>query len=79
MAAKQEDAYTRNGYKDRSDYLDSLADDRGLDLFAVSMIADMLGPDEDFDGLVSELEDMAYSGAYDAFVKEERENEKAEH
>ena len=46
--------YAANGYKDRDDYLASLADDRGIDLMAVHMIADMLGPSEDFDGLVSE-------------------------
>ncbi|GHT63687.1 hypothetical protein FACS1894110_01940 [Spirochaetia bacterium] len=52
--------YTRNGYKDREDYLKNLADDWGLELFVVNMVADMLGPSEDFDGLVSELEDMDY-------------------
>jgi hypothetical protein len=29
------------------------------------MIADMLGPDEDFDGLVSELGDFNYMGFFD--------------
>ncbi|GHV57471.1 hypothetical protein AGMMS49579_23370 [Spirochaetia bacterium] len=41
--------YIQNGYKDRADYLKSLADNHGLDLFAVTMIAEMLGPTEDFD------------------------------
>ncbi|GHV37242.1 hypothetical protein AGMMS49546_04400 [Spirochaetia bacterium] len=59
--------YTRNGYKDREDYLKNLTDDWGLELFAVNMIAGMLGPSEDFDGLVSELEDMDCSGALEAF------------
>ncbi|GHU97933.1 hypothetical protein AGMMS49546_39080 [Spirochaetia bacterium] len=59
--------YTRNGYKDREDYLKNLADDWGLELFAVNMVADLLGPSEDFDGLVSELEDMDCIGALDAF------------
>jgi hypothetical protein len=62
-----DDVYTRNGYKDREDYLKNLADDRGIELFVVTMIADMLGPSEDFDGLVTELEDMDFSGALDAF------------
>jgi hypothetical protein len=50
--------YNANGYKDREDYLQSLAKDFGIDRSAVSMISDMLGPSEDFDGLVSELEDF---------------------
>jgi len=53
-----EEVYTSNGYKDREDYLNSLADDRGVDRTAVDMIADMLGESEDFDGLVSALDDF---------------------
>jgi len=49
--------YERNGYKDRGDYLDSLADDRGIDPTEVAIIADVLGDGEDFDGLISTLED----------------------
>jgi hypothetical protein len=67
--------YTRNGYTDRADYLKSLADDRGLDLFAIIMIADLLGPSEDFDGLVSELEDFDYIGLLDGFRKKEDPHE----
>jgi hypothetical protein len=49
--------YTRNGYTDRDDYLDDLACNNGIDRDTVDMIADLLGPNEDFDGLVSSLED----------------------
>jgi hypothetical protein len=45
------------GYKDRSDYLKSLSKDYGVGLRTVRLLADMLGEDEDFDGLISELED----------------------
>jgi hypothetical protein len=55
--AIKEDIYISNGYKDRNDYLNSLADDMGIDRESVDMIADMLGESEDFDGLVSALED----------------------
>jgi hypothetical protein len=48
-------AYTDNGYKDRKDYLNSLAEDYGKDI--VYTLADILGPNEDFDGLVCALED----------------------
>ena len=50
--------YTDNGYTNRHDYLNSLAEDYGIDLNTVLAIADMLGPSEDFDGLVTALEDM---------------------
>jgi len=77
---KQDEArYTRHGYKDRGDYLNSLADDRGIEPFAVNMMADILGDSEDFDGLVTELEDMEYSGLLDGFRTEtEGEDEASE-
>lgn len=52
------DPYKDNGYANREDYLSCLAEDYGLDLEeVVRPIADLLGPTEDFDGLVSMLED----------------------
>jgi hypothetical protein len=51
--------YTDNGYQSRRDYLEQLADETGTDLGTVFMLADMLGPSEDFDGLVTSLEDFA--------------------
>jgi hypothetical protein len=61
---QNEARYTAHGYKDRDDYLNNLADDMGIDSIAVHMIADMLGPSEDFDGLVSELEDFGCLGMF---------------
>jgi len=46
--------YTNNGYANRRDYLECLAEDYGDKVYAV---ADMLGETEDFDGLVAALED----------------------
>ncbi len=57
--------YHENGYIDRDDYLRSLADDYGVPLDAVLAMAEILGPEEDFDGLVSNLEDAMYSGWFD--------------
>ena len=51
--------YTEHGYESRRDYLDTLADDLGVDKATVYMLADLLGPTEDFDGLVTALEDLA--------------------
>jgi hypothetical protein len=50
--------YNALGYKDRNDYLISLTKDFGIDMITVRMIADILGPSEDFDALVSALEDF---------------------
>jgi hypothetical protein len=57
--------YNANGYKDRDDYLQSLTKEFGIDRSAVSMISDMLGPSEDFDGLVSALEDFESMNLFD--------------
>lgn len=52
--------YTDNGYKSRKDYLDSIAEDMGLDKGTVYMLAELLGPNEDFDGLVTSLKDLDF-------------------
>jgi len=56
--SNRKEVYAANGYKDRDDYLDSLADDRGIDITTVDIIADVLGESEDFDGLISALDDF---------------------
>lgn len=53
----KENIYQQNGYTDRDDYLNCLAEDYGVPLEDVYSLADMLGENEDFDGLVSALED----------------------
>jgi hypothetical protein len=55
---RADNPYVRKGYADRNEYLESLAEDYDLDLDVVKSIADQLGPDEDFDGLVSTLQDI---------------------
>lgn len=49
--------YQEQGYKNRADYLQSLSVETGVDLLTVQSLADTLGPDEDFDGLVTALQD----------------------
>ena len=51
--------YIQEGYKSRRDYLDTLATDFGLDRSTVYALAGILGPNEDFDGLICALEDAA--------------------
>lgn len=52
--------YQEKGYDTRLDYLKSLAKDYGLDLPDILALAEILGPLEDFDGLVTAIQD--YSG-----------------
>lgn len=52
--------YRENGYNDREDYLSCIAEDYGLDLEQfVRPLAELLGPNEDFDGLIAVLESVA--------------------
>lgn len=50
--------YKENGYENREEYLQELAEEYDVDIHTVKNIADILGPSEDFDGLVSELKSM---------------------
>ena len=50
--------YTDNGYADRKEYLDSLREEYGE---LVDILISVLPASEDFDGLVTELDDAAYS------------------
>lgn len=54
----EENIYQQNGYADRDDYLTCLAEDYGVSVEDVYSLADILGENEDFDGLVSALEDI---------------------
>ena len=49
--------YQDNGYHSRKHYLATLAEDYGVDINSVNALADLLGPEEDFDGLVSMIND----------------------
>ena len=53
--------YTDRGYESRKDYLDGLAEEYEVDRYFVYGAADLLGPEEDFDGLVSTIQDYAGS------------------
>ena len=51
--------YTDNGYNNRIDYLNDLAFEYDVPADTVYALADVLGANEDFDGLVTSLEDYA--------------------
>lgn len=57
--------YQEQGYKDRKDYLKCMAEDYGLPVQVVFELAYVLGPTEDFDGLVITLQDAADSGDFE--------------
>ena len=50
-------AYQANGYANRKAYLESLCEE--YDRTIVFALAGVLGPSEDFDGLITTLEDYA--------------------
>lgn len=49
--------YRDDGHESRVDYLRSVAGEHDLELSDIEEIVDLMGPDEDFDGLVVFLED----------------------
>ena len=49
--------YTAHGYANRREYLEGLCDEYPRSI--VYALADLFGPSEDFDGLVTALEDAA--------------------
>ncbi len=51
--------YKDNGYKDRKDYLKSIAELYDVSYENVCAIADLYGPEEDFDGLINTLDDKS--------------------
>jgi hypothetical protein len=59
MAYSPDNVYTENGFKNRRDYLEQLASEYDMTYAEVQALADLLGPDEDFNGLVSSLQDYA--------------------
>ena len=56
---KQHDTYVAKGYASRDEYLEGLANEYGVDLDVVHSVASMLGPSEDFDGLLCMLDDIS--------------------
>lgn len=51
--------YAEYGYDTRREYLECIANDMGIDLEIVLTMADLLGASEDFDGLITALDDIA--------------------
>ena len=50
--------YQKHGYANRKEYLQAISEDFGIDFEDVAMVATLLGSGEDFDGLISTLDDV---------------------
>ena len=50
--------YKSKGFNDRADYLNQLSEEYCVSIYEVKAVADLLGETEDFDGLVSMLQDF---------------------
>ena len=72
------EVYREKGYTDRDDYLNSLSEDYGIPDDAVRALAEVLGPDEDLDGLLSNLEDAMYGGWFDECDEEDADEQLAD-
>lgn len=51
--------YTDNGYENRQDYHEQLALEHSVDIQTVLALSEVLGEEEDFDGLVTAVQDAA--------------------
>lgn len=52
--------YQQHGFDSRRAYLTSIAEDYGVRESAVFLLSQMLGCEEDFDGLISHLDDLGF-------------------
>jgi hypothetical protein len=59
--------WQENGYASRKDYLQQLAAEYDVDYQSVACVAALLGSSEDFDALVSAVEDMAMAQEEEMF------------
>jgi hypothetical protein len=57
--SEETDPYLKAGHADREAYLASLAIEYNVHPADVASLAELLGPSEDFDGLISDLEDFS--------------------
>lgn len=60
--------YQEQGYDNRKAYLKGLAEEFGLPESEVFLAASILGPSEDFDGLITTLEDRAEQLDYEGLL-----------
>lgn len=64
------DIYQEHNCADREAYLKMLSKQYGVDLSIIEALTDVLGPNEDFDGLISELENIS-SSPYEDYLEDD--------
>tara|TARA_B100000131_G_scaffold2963_1_gene3139 strand:+ start:2290 stop:2517 length:228 start_codon:yes stop_codon:yes gene_type:complete len=69
METLSKKVYQDNGYADRDDYLNSLRDTYGTEI--VNTFLEIMPPSEDFDGLVTDLEDYTSGDGFYAMMEAE--------
>jgi hypothetical protein len=57
MVILMDNVYQEHGYKDRNEYLVSLSEEYSMPQQNILFLAEMLGENDDFDGLINALED----------------------
>tara|TARA_B100000131_G_C18106143_1_gene607909 strand:- start:505 stop:729 length:225 start_codon:yes stop_codon:yes gene_type:complete len=67
--------YQEHGFSNRDEYLDSLRDTYGAD--AVNAFISFMPPSEDFDGLVTDLQDYVSGDGFYAMCNAELDGGKA--
>ena len=55
--------YKENGYKNRVEYFEALAFDYDIDINSVHALADVLGSNADFEGLIFAINDYINMGS----------------
>jgi len=53
----ERNVYQEKGFKDREEYLESIGEDYDIPAGFIEAMSDVLGESEDFDGLLSSMED----------------------
>ena len=66
MSYYPESTYQEQGFANRGEYLDSLRDTYGVD--AVNALSSIMPESEDFDGLVTDLQDYASGEGFYALI-----------
>lgn len=52
--------YNEQGYENRETYLKAVSEEFNIEPFIIEALSDVLGEEEDFDGLICALEDYEY-------------------
>ena len=71
-------SYEEHGCSSREEYLQMLALDKGVDEEIVEALGGALGEEEDFDGLLSFLDDMEYASAVRGAEEEDSKEDELE-